>query len=251
MLAAGLVLLAVSGCGGPPEVEIQESGRGPVVEWGEPSGDPRGVIILLPGGGWKRPSVTGFDEQKDAAANLRDDGYATVVIRYSGGPRGFHELQRIYDRAGERHPDLPICASGISAGGHLALMLATREPDLACVVVIAGPADLTSLAEQGAALADRDAVEAFGKDGLAAWSPIRDADRIKAKVLMVLAETDPVNPVEQGTELKRVLPSAQLEVLPAGPTLAPLFHGAHLAPDGMNAATQSIVSFLDTSTQGS
>jgi dipeptidyl aminopeptidase/acylaminoacyl peptidase len=246
-----LVLLAFAGCGGD-DVEIDPEPGMPRVSWGEPGdGDPAGLIMLLHGGGWQ-PSRAGYEEQRQNAGRLQDLGYATVAIGYSEGARGFRQIQDVYSEARRRYPDLPICASGTSAGGHLALMLATREPDLACVVDLSGPIDLRTLAEQDEEddEAHREAVKAFGKDELAKYSPVRYADRIKAKVLMIIAEADPVNPVEQGDELERALPDAELLVLPEGPVQAPFSHFGGVTPEAQDEVVQRQLAFIQEATQG-
>lgn len=228
LAVAVAVALGAAGCGSdddgllnervdrPKKPQRPATSETPLVDWGEPPGDPQGVVILLHGGGWQ-PSLAGFEEQRQFAIALQGGGFATVVIGYSEGAKGFREIERIYGQAQERFPDLPICAFGTSAGGHLSLMLATREPDLDCVIDVVGPTDLTTLEQQGSDYGHQIAVEAFGEDALARFSPVRYADRIQADVLMVLAETDPLVPVEQGHELAQALPEAELFVLPKGP----------------------------------
>src|SRR5215216_6627989 len=126
LLALLLMLPALTGCGGSSD--DQSSGT-PLVKWGQPEhGPPEGVVILLHGGGW-RSSRSGFEQEMPLAQTLQAQGFATVVIGYSPGIRGFGEIEDTYAQAQRRYAGLPICAHGISAGGHLALMLATREPD--------------------------------------------------------------------------------------------------------------------------
>ena len=43
--------------------------------------------------------------------------------------------------------------AGVSAGGHIALMLAVRNPDVACVMSLAGPTDLPALRTESNGLA--------------------------------------------------------------------------------------------------
>jgi acetyl esterase/lipase len=243
-----LILCAVAGCG-----EGDDDGDGGPgaarVSWGAPS-DPKAVVMLIHGGGWQ-PSDSGYEEQKANAENFQDQGYATVAIGYDEGATGFRQVVDVYREARRRYPDLPICASGISAGGNLALMLATRESDLTCVVALAAPTDLTSLAEQDPEgdEAYQAAVKAFGKDQLAKFSPVRYADRIKAKVLLILSESDPVDPVDQGQELARVLPGLQLLVLPPGPISVPFAHYGGVQPDAQEIVVQRVFEFLDEETQ--
>lgn len=256
LLAAGTVgLLSVAGCGGGGDSTAQlgkDSIAGARVYWGEPSGgNPVGVVMLLHGGGWQ-PSVSGFEQQKASAGYFQNQGYATVAIGYDAGAKGFQQVVDVYGAARKRYPDLPVCATGISAGGHLALMLATREPDLACVVALSAPTDLTTLAAQDPQGEEgyQAAVTAFGHDQLAKFSPVNYAARIKAKVLMFEAETDPVNPAEQGRELARALPSAELLVLPPGPIPVEWAHGGGVRPGTPNEVIDREFSFLKEATQG-
>jgi pimeloyl-ACP methyl ester carboxylesterase len=223
--------------------------RTPRVDWREPPGhDPAGVILLIHGGGW-RPNHTAYSQQRAYAAGLRAGGFATVVIGYGEGAEGFCEIQRTYAEIRRRYRDLPVCAYGTSAGGHLALMLATREADLDCVVDLVGPTDLRSLDDQGGGYAHRLAVKAFGEDHLGKYSPVRYARSIEAKVLMIFAENDPVTPVEQGKELARALPSAELFVLPPGPV--PWLHFSSVTQESLDTANELAPRFIEEATLGS
>src|SRR5207245_957892 len=145
-------------------------------------------------------------------------GYATLTVDYRAGAEGIDDVDAFYHSARRRvGRDLPICAIGASAGGHIALMLAVRNPDLACVIDLEGPTDLTSLAPGSAAY--DFAVRPFGKSELAAFSPALQARAIRAKVMLAFARNDPLVPVNQGVEMARALPGARLIVLPPGPAV--------------------------------
>ena len=249
--AALLICLAAIGCGGNG-VDIHSKGGGPaLVKWGAPAGgDPKGVVILLHGGGWQ-PNPSAYPGELSLAGEMQKQGYATVVVGYDSGARGFQEIKDVYAKAQRSFPGVPICADGISAGGHLGLMLAAQEPGMACVIDIVGPTDLTTLKQQGGDEASDLAVAAFGEDQLAKWSPIRYANRIRARVLIMLAATDPVVPVEQGREFARAYPRTRLIVLPAGPTPDPLLHGARITRAGAQESLQEPLAFLSQATGGS
>jgi dienelactone hydrolase len=214
-----------SGCGstksvtgtGPPATRPPTHFPRPLkTDWGDPpGGKPSGVLILIPGGGWKT-YVPNYNLEVALAKSIRAGGLATVVVLYSPGIKGFREIEGVYEQARRRYPGRPICALGMSAGGHLALMLAARQHGLACVIDMAGPTDLATLGTQGAVASYQAAVEAFGKRGLRRWSPTHVARSIKAKVLMMYARNDGVVPYRQGLELKARLPSAELISFPAG-----------------------------------
>lgn len=244
-----MLALASSGCG-ESDLNIGD-GSGPQARttWGEPAGEPRALVILLHGGGWQ-PSPEGYEQQKATGEMLQDLGYATVAVGYDEGALGFRQIEDVYAEARRRYPDLPICAAGQSAGGHLSLMLAVREPDLACVIDLVGPTDFTTLREHGGDAAYEGAATAFGKANLPKFSPARYADQIKAKVLMILAETDPLVPEEQGRELAELLPGSELVILPEGPVTAVWAHSAGVQPDALDNVVQLQLDFLEQATSG-
>jgi acetyl esterase/lipase len=262
LVAIAAIALAAAGCGGSDDDGLlneraDRAGKPPadrtgpdtpLIDWSEPAGNPVGLVMLLHGGGWQ-PSLAGYESQRQFALALQGGGYATVVIGYSAGAEGLREVEDVYSQARERYPNLPICAFGTSAGGHLSLMLATREPDLDCVIDLVGPTDLTTLDDQGSAYGHQIAVEAFGEDALPKFSPVRYADRIRARVLMVLAETDPVVPVEQGRVLVDALPGAELFVLPEGPVS--WLHDSTVTQAAIDEANQRQEEFLQAATLGS
>ena len=177
--------------------------------------------MLLHGGGWHR-SLPAYRGMVELGETIQVGGYATVAIGYDPGARGFRQIEQIYDEAKERYPEIPICAIGQSAGGHLALMLATREPDLDCVINVAGPTDLTTLASKGPLKASSwrwtpSAGTLLPSSAQPSWPT-----RFKARVLMVMAANDDLVPIEQGEELAELLPDSELIVLPAGS--APFLH---------------------------
>jgi acetyl esterase/lipase len=258
-LAAVLLILSLAACG-EEAPDIGTGGKlgemiiaGAKVDWGEPANaDPVGLVMLLPGGGWQRNDAE-YQGQRQAAKSLQGQGYATVAVEYDGGAKGFSQIETIYAAAKKRYPNLPICATGTSAGGNLALMLATREPDLACVTTLAAPTDLTTIAEQDPTGDEgyAAAVQAFGANRLAEFSPALHASKIKARVLMVIAETDPLVPVAQGEELTKALPSAQLMVAPAGPVQVPWAHYGGVATDAQDKVITREIDFLKAATQRS
>jgi dipeptidyl aminopeptidase/acylaminoacyl peptidase len=253
LASAGLaILLAVAGCGG--DGNKSDTGLpgfdGARVSWGEPDGgDPTALMMLLHGGGWQR-SDSGYEEQKANAKVVQEQGYATVAVGYDAGAKGFQQVVDVYKAARQRYPDLPICAVGISAGGNLALNLATREPDLDCVVGLSAPTDLTTIARQDpkGQEAYKAAVTAFGKDALVRFSPARHADSIRAKVLLIAADTDPIVPAAQSRELAQALPGAQLVDLSPGPDPVQWAHFGAVQPNAQQIVIQREFGFLKQAT---
>jgi acetyl esterase/lipase len=247
-----LVALVVIGCGGGNDVEINTSTPKPSeVKWSKPAGkqSPQGVVILLHGGGWQ-PNPAAYQGEMPLAEQLQERGFATIVVGYDEGETGFREIEGIYSKARKRYPGLPICAHGISAGGTLALMLAVREPRLTCVVGLVTPTDLTTVGDQGGGTVHELAVRAFGEDNLADYSPARFADKIKARVLLLPAQTDPIVPLAQAREFVRKRPSTQLFVIPAGPTPVSFLHGASASASGTLEAVNRGYDFIEQSTGG-
>lgn len=217
VLMAMLVLAGCGGAAGPPPAKL------PFHQRGEPTGayagkPPRALIILLRGGGWRGPEPGVTRQLGYLADYYRAQGYETLNADYRAGPAGFADVLRFYDRARRRVGEHePICAVGESAGAHLALMLAVRRASLDCVVSLAGPTDLTHLGGAPESRATRAlAIDAFGRDHLAAWSPALHADRIHARLLLVEAANDPLVAVSQGRRMVRAKPGARLIVLPPG-----------------------------------
>jgi dipeptidyl aminopeptidase/acylaminoacyl peptidase len=251
LIGVVLLLFALAGCGGSDGSEITKlpkEVKGAPVTWGEPSGgNPKALVMLIHGGGWQ-PNRAEYEGEKAAGKALNGQGYATVAIAYDTGARGFKQIVATYRVARQHYPNLPICANGISAGGHLALMLAIREPDLACVETLSAPTDLTTIAQQDPSGDEgyQAAVEAFGPRQLARWSPVRYADKIKAKVLMVIAASDPVDPVAQGEELAHALPGSQLMVVPPGPVPVPWAHFGGVQPDAQAQVLKRQLDFLNS-----
>jgi acetyl esterase/lipase len=249
--AALLMALAVIGCGGGNGVEINPPKSSAIAKWGNPAGnqDPKGVVMLLHGGGWQ-PSRAAFESELPTAQLLQQQGYATVVVGYDAGAQGFKEIEDVYSKARKRYPDLGICVHGISAGANLGLMLAAREPDLSCVLAIAAPTDLPALKDQGGTEAYDLAKVAFGEDQLAKFSPIRYADQIKAKVLLLNGESDPIVPVEQARAFEQARPETEVDVIPNGSTPVQWLHGATVSAAAGQAAIQQGYEFIVDSLNG-
>jgi pimeloyl-ACP methyl ester carboxylesterase len=244
-LALLLIALTAIGCGGE-DLDINPSGPKPaLLKWGKPSdGKPQGVVILLHGGGFQ-PNRFAYEAEMPLAAAIQDRGFATVVIGYDAGETGYEEIEGIYEKARKRYKGLPVCVHGISAGGTLGLILAANEPDLSCMVGLVTPTDLTTLQQQGADQVYDLAVAAFGEDELAKWSPVRYADQIKAKVLLIPAQTDPVVPIAQAREFVRARPATELSVIPPGPTPVDWLHGADTTAAGAQQAVERGFDFIE------
>jgi pimeloyl-ACP methyl ester carboxylesterase len=251
-----LAVAAAAGCGDGDTVspDVGDGNSRPYIhprtEWGEPSGPyagepPRALVLLIHGGGWRGPNLRAFTAQLEPARQLQRLGFATAVVEYRRAAAGIRDVVNTYRVGRERFgPSVPICASGSSAGGHLALMLAVREPGLACAINRAGATDLVSLAHQpGGKRAYRVAKRMFGRDRLAALSPVRYADSIRSRLLSIYAANDRIAPVQQGRELVRAKPDAHLIVLPPGPAR---FVHSGVDPEAKARATAATLRLLES-----
>jgi acetyl esterase/lipase len=229
LLGTAACVLALAGCGGEASQSTAPTGPSGKPEppprgvWGKPAGPnagkrPKAVVMLIHGGGWQGLNGRALATEVAIARVLRRLGYETLTIDYRRGAAGIADADRFYRQARHRFgPRFPICADGTSAGGHVALMLAVRHPDLTCAISLAGPTDLPALnQEHGGGTAYKLAEQAFGTDRLAEFSPALRARSIRARILLVVASNDPVVPLEQARRLRRVLPAVRVIVVPPG-----------------------------------
>jgi dipeptidyl aminopeptidase/acylaminoacyl peptidase len=174
----------------------------PYHELGLPSGrhaarPPVAGIIVIHGGGWAGVGNRTTASMRDRAQYFNARGYETLNIDYRPGTASLHDVNAFYDMfrvlLGR---GTPICAYGESAGGHLALMLASDRPSLRCVIALAAPTDLASLPPTGLA----NAQHAFGLANLVAWSPALQEPPAAQPVLLANAVDDPVVPFDQAYE---------------------------------------------------
>jgi hypothetical protein len=93
------------------------------------------------GGGWIYDEHGYFMATRPTAARYARE-YRTFTVGYGPGGRSVGDVAAAYDRVRAIvGPDHPICVSGESAGGHLAMMLAQTR-DVACTISAGGPSDL-------------------------------------------------------------------------------------------------------------
>jgi acetyl esterase/lipase len=198
------------------------------------------LLILIHGGGWKGLNRKALEATVATAVIFRSLGIETMTVDYRRGAQGVADVERFYQDARKRFgPNLPVCALGASAGGHIALMLAIRFPTLACAIDMAGPTDLATLGSQGSPIGYQIAKQAFGVSAFIRFSPALHDGTIKAKVMLVYADNDPLVPVAQGEEMARADPRAELIKLPPGrATFVHTGVGAPIARSGVSATAK-------------
>ncbi|HUR78387.1 MAG TPA: prolyl oligopeptidase family serine peptidase [Acidimicrobiales bacterium] len=209
-------------------------------EVGPPTGSfagakPKGQMIIIHGGGWHLvgKGATGFERR--SADPWRAKGWQSINIDYRACGRSMADVLWFKRRVRLLNPNAVICAEGVSAGGHLALMLAATEGDLACVISLGGPTDLRAIGVQtaydprsgtftnaGPSKVANLAIAAFG-DKLSSVNPRRFANSITARLLLATGELDPMIPAVQNSSFASAVRAAHtdayvdVDVLPNGP----------------------------------
>ncbi len=213
---------------------------------------------MIHGGSWAGLSQPEFRNMRATATVFQNLGLETLTVDYRRGAQGVNDVDNLYLAARRQvGSSVPICAAGVSAGAHIALMLAVRNPDLACVLDLAGPTDLSAFKTEPGGAALYKVIEAtFGTAPLTQLSPALHGASIKARLLLVYAQNDPLVPVAQGEEMERADPAARLIVLPPGS--ASFVHTGVGAPAADSGVSQSAyakaqgeeVSLLNRATSG-
>jgi pimeloyl-ACP methyl ester carboxylesterase len=190
----------------------------PFSELSRPSGTVRGYVITVHPGGWNLvgPGVAGLMNPEDARLNRW--GYETLNVDHRRGAASLTDVTRFYDELRARVGDRPICIDGWSSGGHLAMMVASIRPDVACVISVAGPTYLPSLPRPLLQLAHRF-FDHHG--GLLRWSPARL--KLRVPLLLGHARADGAVPFGQSSRMLRADPLARLVAFGQGS--APYVHG--------------------------
>ena len=219
-------------------------------ELGQPSGGfdgqpPKGLMVVIHGGGWYLVGPAVAASERPFADIWRNRGWMTLNITYRACAQSVPDVTWFHDAARQLvGPTLPICATGRSAGGHLALMMASLRPDVACVISEAGPTDLAGLAtgkafDVATRLLDQTgptriynmAVAAFGVTQLAAMSPALHP--ANARLLLGTAQQDTAIPVTQARTMAVAVHAAHpdtyadVDELPVG---TPLIGFTHTKP---------------------
>ena len=188
---------------------------------------PNGVtVLLLHGGFWK----TAYDRThtRPMAVALAAEGFVVATPEYRrvgpGGAGGWPRTGADVERAATRLPDLLagidveagiLRVTGHSAGGHLALWLATTAVDIERVVALAPVCDLREAIRLGlgsdAARAFLGAVEPDAADPMVLLDRRPDAE-----VRVVHGVDDDVVPVSLSRGLAQRHPWVQLEEVAGG-----------------------------------
>ena len=188
-------------------------------------------LVLIPHGGPHGPyDKWYFDED---AQFLASRGYAVLQVNFrgSGGRGDAFEIAGYRQWGGKIMDDLVdgvkyvsgqgeidgqrVCAFGASFGGYASLMLAAREPELIkCAAGYAGVYDLALLADDKLNYQNKRRqvwTKKFigeDKDEWTRFSPARQADKIKAPVLLIHGGKDEIAPKEHAFAMREALTRA-------------------------------------------
>jgi acetyl esterase/lipase len=198
-------------------------------EVGQPTGayagrPRRGTMLVIHGGGWTTNGPGAVQASRVEADRWRARGFLTVNITYRPCGQSTTDVAWFYDHTRAVLGSEKICATGISAGGYLALQLASRRPDLYCVVSKAGPTDLATIQGQpaydsatrtlsqflGGRWVHNLGAAAFGDENLTADSPAANASGSlrTSRVLQGFSADDGLVPWGQATELRDAMLAA-------------------------------------------
>lgn len=216
----------------PPRNGEKTTGLGPdapaYYEVGAPTGAfagkaPKGEMIIIHGGSWHLVGKATVAFERRNADAWRARGWETINIDYRACAQSIADVRWFKRRIRTLHPNAPICAFGVSAGAHLALMLAATEDDLACAIAFGGPTDLLAIGTQtaynprsgtftnaGPARVENLAIAAFGAkpNPLSNVNPMNFASQMTARLLLVTGERDPLVPAAQNTALRTAVQRA-------------------------------------------
>ena len=166
------------------------------------------VVLLLHGGCWQNR----FDRAYfgHLAAALRAQGWATFNVEYrrlgdpgGGWPGTFDDITAatrfVLARAGEwQLDDRHVVVVGHSAGGHLALLLATHEPRITAAVGLAAITDLAAYQKEGSSCGD-SAVQFVSPAALPSADPMQQPLPSQARIFLWSGSADRIVPASYGT----------------------------------------------------
>jgi acetyl esterase/lipase len=254
-----------------PDAGVSTDALGPdapaYYEVGDPTGAyagraPKGVMMVVHGGGWYSVGAGLVQKVRDEADRWRDRGWRTVSVTYRACGQSAQDVLWFHDRVRQLYgASVPLCLTGGSAGGHLALSVAWARPDVDCVIDEGGPTDALTLKDQRAWSATAPAgqldgprwaynmmVAAWGQEDLRWYSP--SLFKIRGRVLIGVAAHDPFVPYAQATELRDKQlardPSAYVDTVQLADGDQPFVHAnvSQAALDDFHAREDALVAPL-------
>lgn len=224
----------------------------------DPAGNVRGTVILVHSGGWRGHDAYTQDLlYKNPGTLFLKRGWRVVSIDYEEGTAG---LQFVLNSVGEelarKTGGGPVCVYGESAGGHLALVAASRLRAIDCVITLGAPTDINRYEAEGSVsgdgrvrLAAQQASRFFGTtpEQIAPWNPLTLAPKIHSDVLLMHESDDVLVPLTHTTSFQAARPTTQTVMLEAGDPTDPsttFVHG-RVSEAGRARYASAIGSFAD------
>jgi acetyl esterase/lipase len=179
-----------------------------------PLGPTVGTVMLIHGGGWQAstdPVVKGQNPQRPYFA--QSFGWEQHAVGYREGELGIRDLLRWVDSLMAAHPERPFCVFGRSSGGHLALVVAQRRPQIDCAIVEGPSLYLSDIPKPWPPLPSPRGRIVFGDDGAYRLSPLVHTAGITQPVLIGHLDGDTTVPIEQSQWFDRNDTTTTLQVV--------------------------------------
>ena len=222
----------------------------------DPAGPVRGTMIMVHSGGWAGHDAYARDLLVNRpGAMLRARGWRTVSLDYEEGTRGLQDVMSAVDAEVARRTGAgPVCLYGESAGGHLALVAASRLSSVDCVIALGAPTDLGLYVAE--AVAGRDGridlvafqmLRFFGRSAAewAPWNPATLGASIGADVLLIHEDDDPVVSRLHNERFAAGSPTTQQVDLEAGSAAGERFVHGTVSEAGLARYASALGSFAD------
>lgn len=175
----------------------------------------KNVVLFAHGGGW----ITGYRRQPNNLSWYRfllSRGLVVATIDYSRGTTA--SIERLIEELSsalkflKRRFNVPVALLGLSAGGHLALLVASRCAELvSCVVAFYAPCDLldiwesTSLFARVATIATLKRLPTVGRETYVEYSPVQHVHAGFPRALLVHGIRDRVVPFTSSLKMHKSL----------------------------------------------
>ena len=193
----------------------------------DPAGPVRGTMVLVHGGAWAGHNERGQRViMGEPGQLLLERGWRIVSVDMDEGAAG---IDGVLSAVGSElaHPASagPLCIYGESAGAHLALVAASRQPAVDCVIGVGTLVDMARLEADGDTSSDAN-VQILGErikrffgtsaEQLAPWNPVGLAPAIRADVLLLHEIDDPLVPAVHAARYQAAQPTTQVVELEPG-----------------------------------
>jgi acetyl esterase/lipase len=205
---------------------------------------PVGTIIDIHGGRWKASSPQLIDTDATFEIQLAKWGWKVVVPAFRADRLSLTDTRTVLRRELRKAHRKPVCTSGASSGGELALMLA-RDRRVTCAISQAGPVDfdIDNPAPGDDYATITDAKRIWGAQN----GPIRFAPRTHAAVLLLSGAGDETAPSSRALRYVARAPHAANVTMTAGSTQ---WLHTHVSPAALACAGARVHRLLRAAVRG-